>query len=241
DYAQFLALFAEPNANEALRHMTQITPDRFAPLGVLPAALRTPKILAAVPHGQAATDLAIALELAIRIRGADAGPAIAARWARAKDAKALFDKAAADLEPEAFGGSIPPAPDLPPPFGAVRTRKALEAVALEFRNCLRDYTTELAQGRMAVYVWRAREKAAVALTLDAAGWRLAEALGENNVDLEEPTLREIVAVLEDVNVRTGPPVISLVGRLQAYGAGREAYSNREPGFVGELEMGDLWN
>ncbi len=238
DYATFLELFAEPNANRVIRHLDAVTPDRFAPIATLPAPLREAAIVAAVPNLPAAEDLALAYDLALRIRGARAAAALVERWGRAKGANRLFNMAAADLAPEVFLAPTP-APSLPLPFERVETRKQLVALAMEFQNCLRDFTNDIAVGRMAVFAWRGAPNAAVALNWDAAGWRLAEAEGKANTDLDEAPLREIVAAIGEAGVRVGPAVNVLVQRLQ-----RRATGDAHPvgaTWIERLELGDLWD
>jgi hypothetical protein len=108
-------------------------------------------------------------------------------------------------------------PNLPSAFFRVTDRKTLEQVALEFRNCLRDFTSEIAAGHMAVYVLRdGVERAVLALRRDTAGWRLAEAKGKDNADLREATLRFIVDAVEQAGGRTGESSWVLATRLHEH-------------------------
>jgi hypothetical protein len=165
---------------------------------------------------------------------------IARRWGAGGDVHAVFRRAIEDLTPDAFRGPDP-APALPAPFLRVTSRKQLEGVALEFRNCLADHAARIAEGRMAVYVWRVEPAAAVALNWDAAGWRLAEAKAADNVDLEEDQLRALVKLLEAAGVRTGPSVQSLGSRLDDYASGTNYTTPLGPRFIDQLALGDLWS
>ena len=244
DYARFLGLFAEADAGRVLRHMTVIAADRLALIGTLPEALRRAGIIAHLPALPAAVeDLADAYRLALRIQGTSEAVAIAQRWDRASNALALFDMAAEALQPVRFG-QVLPAPRLPESFVPVADRKALVSVALEFRNCLRDFTGDLAAGRMAVFTVReGGEMAAVALRQDPAGWRLAEAKGRQNEDVSDDALRRIVSVLEGAGVRTGESTWVLARRLHehacddcgpAHMGARETWRDR-------LALGSLWD
>lgn len=244
DYARFIALFAEPDAGRVLRHMKAIAADRLALIGALPEALRRAGIIALLPARAAAVEeLADAFRLALRIHGAGEAAAIAQRWNRARNALALFDMAAEALQPVRFG-HILPVPRLPEAFVPVADRKGLVRVALEFRNCLRDFTGDLAAGRMAVFTVReGSEMVAVALRQDPAGWRLAEAKGRQNEDVSEDALRRIVSVLARAGVRTGESTWVLARRLHehacddcgpAYMGARETWRDR-------LGLGSLWD
>ena len=240
DYAVFLRLLAEPMANEVLRHLDVVRPLAFAPLAELPPALRTAVIVRALPSRGAAADLARAFAIAVRTRGPDAAGRVARRWASGGDTRALFTRAQEDLTPDAFRPADP-APVLSHPFARITSRKQLEALALEFRNCLADHAVRIADGRMAVYVWRDETPAAVALNWDAAGWRLAEAKARDNVDLDETQLRELVRHLEAAGVRTGPSVQSLTSRLDDWANGTTYCHPIGDTFVEQLTLGDLWS
>ena len=211
DYATFMDLLTEPMANEVLRHLDEVRPASFAPIAALPPALRLAPVVRVLPSELAATDLALAFRIAVRMR-----------------------------TPDAFRPADP-APALPEPFARVATRKQLEALALEFRNCLADHAQRIAEGRMAVYVWRGHIPAAVALNWDVAGWRLAEAKAADNIDLEETRLRELARFLNGFRVRTGPSVQALVSRLDDWANGTNYCHHPGPGFMEQLALGDLWS
>ena len=240
DYARLLVLFAEPMAGRVLRHMPQVTQAAMLPIATLPAALREPGIVNAMRCLHAAEDLSRAFELAVHIRGAAKAPVIASRWTRARDCETLFAMAQEDLAPDVFR-SPAPVPALPVPFERIATRKALEATAIAFRNCLRDFMSDIANGRMAIFVWHGTPAAAIALNWDAAGWRLAEAEAAGNEKLEEAPLREIAMAVTLAGGRTGGAVKAVHDRLDIYRHGRHCYDPVGPGFVDRLELGDLWN
>jgi hypothetical protein len=239
EYEVFLGLLAEPMANEVLRHLDEVRPDAFAPIDALPPALRLTTVVRVVATETAAADLARAFRLAVRMRQPSEAARIARRWAAGGDAHAVFRRAQEDLTPDAFRAPDP-APALDAPFLRVTSRKQLEGLALEFRNCLADHAVRIAEGRMAVYVWRVAPAAAVALNWDAAGWRLAEAKAADNVDLEEAQLRELVRRLEAACVRTGPSVQSLANRLDDHANGTTYMTPLGADFAGQLALGDLW-
>ena len=239
DYQSLLTLFSEPNANRVLRHLPRVLPSSFAPINALPSQLREANILAHVGGLQAARDLATAFRLALRMRGDRAATRIISRWNTARNRERLFAMAIDDLCPDVFRPPMP-APDLPAPFERIKTRKALQDLALEFRNCLRDYTDDVARGRMAVFAWRGSEPAALALIWDAAGWRLAEAEAPDNQELSESTLREIVSPITECGVRTGLSMSAISNRLEAHKRG-DTCQARDESFMESLALGDLWN
>lgn len=240
DYAVFLRLLAEPMANEVLRHLDLVRPAFFDPIAELPPALRCAAIVRAVPAKAAATDLGRAFQLATRMRRPDDAGRLARRWATGGDTRAVFMRAIEDLTPDAFRAADL-APELGSPFTRVTSRKQLEALALEFQNCLADHAVRIADGRMAVYAWRADTAAAIALTWDAAGWRLAEAKARQNVDLEEAQLRQLAARLEIAGVRTGPSVQTQITRLDDWASGTSYCHQVGPSFIDQLMLGDLWS
>lgn len=205
-YGEFLRMFQDDAARQLIRHMTDIQPSALAVIAELPSALRRPSIVAALAaSGDAARCLVSAWEMALHLRGEAAGPDIARRFARAKNGRALFEMALSAIQPPAFGEAYQ-APVLPAPFSPVRRAEHLQAVALELRNCLRDYAPSLASGRMALWVWRGQGgPVAVAAWRDAGGWRLAEALGMDNVDVSDEALQQMLPVLRQAGIRAGEP------------------------------------
>lgn len=245
DYDRFLDLFADPAAVTILRHMQVIEARMLAPMAALPAPLRQPRIIAALPADPvAAEDLAEAWRIVRRIHGAEEAFRLVRRWERAGTPQKLFDRVADALEPASFGQVLPP-PQLPDGFTLVANRKALNEVALEFRNCLRDFTADLAAGRMAVYVWRHAPSPPVALALrqDAAGWRLAEAKLAHNADLGEAHLRRLVDLLAGAGVRTGESTWALARRLHDHACPNCGPAHVPPRATWQdrLALGSLWD
>ena len=238
-YRSLLNLFRDPNANRALRHLQEVSPAQLTPILKLRPILRETHILAHVGGIAAADDLDFAFGLSLRMRGERMAARIADRWNSARNRSRLFEMAVEDLAPDVFRPVIE-APDLPAPFERVTTRKALHALAQEFENCLRDYTDDVARGRMAVYAWRGEKAAAVALIWDAAGWRLAEAESHGNEGLEEHILQAIVKPLAEHNVRTGPALSTIVNRLEQHRRGETVHLLGST-FEERLCLGDLWN
>jgi hypothetical protein len=180
-----------------------------------------------------------AARLAVRMRHPGDAARIANRWGAGGDTAAVFRRAQQDLTPDSFRPAGP-APGLGQGFTRVASRKQLETLALNFRNCLADHASRIADGRMAVYHWRDDIDAAVALNWDAAGWRLAEAKAPDNLDLEEVYLRKLVGLLEAGDVRTGPSVHALANRLDDHAGGGGYVAPLGPGFIDQLALGDLW-
>ena len=240
DYDTFIAVISDPAANEVLRHLDTVHPDAFAPIAALPPALRMATIVRVVPSEAAAADLANAFRLAVLLRDPNAAARLARRWGSGGDTRALFTRALEDLTPEVFR-PVDPAPVLAAPFVRISSRKQLEAAALEFRNCLAEHGARVAEGRMAVYVWRGDQPAAIALNRDAAGWRLAEAKAIDNVDLEETVLREIVRRLTASGVRTGASLASVASVIDDWARGSAYPRVHHHGFAEGLALGDLWS
>lgn len=240
DYEVFLHLLAEPMANEVLRHLDLVRPVSFDPIANLPPALRCAAIVRAVPTSAAASDLDRAFQLASRMRRPDEAGRIARRWAAGGDTRTVFTRAIEDLTPDAFRAADL-APVLGAPFTRVTSRKQLAGLALEFQNCLAEHALRIADGRMAVYAWRADTAAAIALNWDAAGWRLAEAKARQNVDLEEAQLRELATHVKAAGVRIGPSVQTLIARLDDWANNTSYCYPIGPSFIEQLMLGDLWS
>ncbi|KCZ87124.1 hypothetical protein [Hyphomonas johnsonii] len=244
DYARFLALFSEDEAGRVLRHMPVIAADRLQLIGVLPAALRQAGIISHLPSDPLAVeDLAEAFGLALRIHGAGAAASIAQRWNRASDMPGLFQMAADALEPVQFG-QVLPVPRLPEAFVPVADSKSLVRVALDFRNCLRDFAGDLAAGRMAVFTLReGMEPVAIALRQDPAGWRLAEVKARQNEDVSDEALRRIIAALRPAGVRTGESTWVLARRLCGHEYERSGASDplEWPTWRDRIALGSLWD
>lgn len=244
DYACFLDLFGEAAACVLIRHMKALHADTLGVVALLPPPLRQASIVTHLGTDEAAAaDLAAAWAMALRIRGGRAAPDIAQRFGRATTPGALFGMARDAIHPPAFG-PVSPFPELPPPFQPVRQLDALNALALEFRNCLRDFVGDLAAGRMAVYVWRGEGgPAAVALRQDPAGWRLAEARARDNLDLDDPVLMSIVSGVLAAGVRTGESWGWLLRRLEdrTYDAPADPPGVQPSAWRARLCLGNLWD
>lgn len=237
-YDRFLSMFGQPAANRVLRHMGSLHPDQLAVVFALPPRLHEASVVAKVPTLQAARDLALALRLVDRIHGEGTARKLAKTLAKADSSVSLFAKAADALVAERFQGPRPP-PLLPAPFVAVTSGSALEKVALEFQNCLRDFRHDMVLGRMAVYRWNGEPNVVLALRWDPAGWRLAEAEVHANGDAPEETLRNIVDALALADVRTGPSAFTLGHRLRRHphGEGEQIGDS----WRDQLELGELWD
>lgn len=240
DYETFTSLMTDPMANEVLRHLDDVRPEAFAPLAALPPVLRTAPVVRVLLSAGAAADLAHAFHLAVMMREPGAAARIARRWGAGGDTRQVFMRAYEDLTPDVFRPVVP-VPVLDQPFVRVTNRKQLQDVARDFRNCLAEHGGRIADGRMAVFIWQDEAPAAIALTHDAAGWRLAEAKAADNEDLGQHFLRDMVARLERVGVRTGPSVQAMMNRLDDR-ATSNAYPLQPPqGFLESLALGDLWS
>lgn len=243
-YQDFLDLFLEDAARQIIRHMPDICPQVLAVLAALPPRLRLMPVLAHLGTDRlAAVDIASAWSMALRVRGVAAAGDIVQRFSRAKSWAALFETAGQVIQPLALGVVLPP-PELPQPFQPVRRLEMLSNIALEFRNCLRDFLPDIAAGHMAVWVWRGEGgPAAVALRRDLAGWRLAEARGHGNDDLADEVLMDIVAAVRGAGARTGESWMMLSRRLadRIHDAPQGRQQAPSGGCRAALALGYLWD
>ena len=237
-YGRFLAMFNQPAANRVLRHMGALQPAQLEVVFALPTRLHEAAVVAKVPHLQAARDLALTMVLVDRIHGLGASARLAKALAKTDSAAHLFAKAADALVAQRFVG-IQAVPALPVPFEAVTCADALGALALEFKNCLRDFQHDLVLGRMAVFRWNGQPNVVLALRWDPAGWRLAEAEVHANGEAPVDALRDIVAALARVDVRTGPSVVTLGHRLRRHPHGDAETVGQD--WRDRLELGELWD
>jgi hypothetical protein len=238
-YDTFLQTFVEPNANRILRHLNVITPDTFEPIKILPPLLREAKIVSWVTKSEHAYALAQAYFTICHARGKVNADNAARRWAKAVSRANLFDKAIEDVYPPDFNAEHP-RPALPAQFEPVNSVSKLKSAALDFQNCLRDFVDDIARGRMLIFVCRGEHPAAIALTKDAAGWRLAEAEGKKNTRLPDHVVLDIAKTVSKYGVRTGPSLAVIVRRLNS---GRDQDSYIDPLLTSPvelLELGDLW-
>lgn len=244
DYLRFLTLFCEPESNLYIRHLDIIRPHMLEVIGILPAPLRQTRILSFIRHAAAARDVALAYGLIARIRDCEAQAVAAERWCRAASRERLFEMVKEDLCSDRPVRWTPP-PLLPAPFERIETVRDLKSLALEFRNCLEDFVENFTAGRMAIYVWNGQPKAAVALTWNIDGWRLAEAEAEANTELEEAPLREIAESVATKDVRVGSSIYNMRFRLAGFGregdADIEAQQRANVSFRDLCDLGDLWN
>ncbi len=244
DYARFLRLFATDEGAGFLRHCDVIDANMLTHFEILPRRLRVAAVMRNLPvHRSGVEDLALAWELALRIHGAKFAPELAQRWARAETPVRLYEMAAEALNPVVFSAPVAPLA-LTGPFERVMDRKTLDAIALEFRNCLRDFASDLARGHMAVFVQRTPAQSIVfALRCDEAGWRLAEAKIAENGDVPDAALMTLVQSLAADGVRTGEAVSQISGRLHNHvckNCGPARVPERET-WRDRLALGTLWD
>jgi hypothetical protein len=242
DYAYLLDIFRNEDGAQVVRHMPALQPARLRTLAALPMALRKAAILRHIPETPgAAEDLAEAFNLAFRVQPQLTVAALVERWGRAESPKHLFRMAQEALDPPEFAHVLPrPAIDFADP---ILNRKALDGVALEFQNCLRDQAAQIAAGHMLVFVQRTVEPAIVfALRQDTLGWRLAEAKLCGNEAVADGPLQDLVRALEAAGVRMGEPLGNLRERLHEHvcvQCGPPDPVDRTT-WRARLQLGDLW-
>lgn len=217
DYAALLEMQARYEIAFKLRHMPDVTPLTMRLAAKLPDMFVRPKILAAVTTQHCADDVIETVQIIENGVSVDALKALASRMAKARSIAKTLDILGAELLPEIFKPLIA-VPRLNGRFETVETRKQLKAVALAFKNCLRDYDHELASGENAVFVWKGDGvKVVLAIGRDPAGWILEEAKLAENKDLPPNVLMALVADLNAGGVRVGSGRAALKNRLHGHG------------------------
>ncbi len=212
DYLLLLSLFEDEDAGGVLRQAPYLTPEAVASLAALSPPLR---VVAVARHLAAPANAALlddAYRAIVAVRGADAAHVALSRWARAADARRLFEMAAADMAPQRFDlASFPVHEDIRRLGGVT----ALDDAGRRFRNCLAIYRDHAADGSMALYEWAGPPPAAFALRRDGFfGWRLEEARGVANAALDADARVRLTAVLEGVGVRVGVTGRGIAERLR---------------------------
>ncbi|MEO0466370.1 MAG: hypothetical protein AAF216_07485 [Pseudomonadota bacterium] len=237
DYERFLDLFLSSAANRVLRHMDRIEPGQLRLIHALPNSLREARLVSFVKSVQAARDLGLCLHMVEVINGKDYRRRVEQAMVSSKSADSLFGKAASALQAEQFVTPTAP-PPLPAHFVPVRTMADLERVALDFRNCLRDFTADIVKGQMAVYVWQGNPTGVLALRWDPAGWRLAEAEAADNEELPDAALESLVTDVVAAGIRTGPSTWSMANRLHRH---IHSHESELTGWRERLQLGELWD
>jgi len=227
DYAGLLNMQARYEIAYKLRHAAYVTPLTMRVAALLPDVFVRPKILGAVTSEGCAEDVLEAVEVAQRGSSEAEVKQLAGRMAKAQTASKVLDILGAALMPETFQPLIA-VPKLGDRFAPVTTRKQLKAVALAFKNCLRDYEGELASGENAVFVWTGEHKAVLAITREPMGWALEEAKLVGNKPLPPAVLLSLVAELMASGVWVGTTRVELKRRLHGHGCADCAAPNYPP-------------
>ena len=216
DYTGLLNMQARYEIAYKLRHTAYVTPLTMRLAALLPDVFVRPKILGAITDQSCAEDVIEAVRLVRRGASEPELKRLAGNMAKGQTAGKVFDLLGAALLPEVFQPLIA-VPRLGDQFIPVTTRKQLKAVALEFKNCLRDYESELASGENAVFVWTGMDKAVLSLTREAMGWALEEARLVGNKPLPPAVLLSLVGELMADGVWVGTTRVDLKRRLHGHG------------------------
>ncbi|MEO0883804.1 MAG: hypothetical protein AAFY34_13890 [Pseudomonadota bacterium] len=215
DYAGLKRLVCRDGMTKLLRHRQAFDKEFIQVASALPNPMLRSQILEAVPHLAAAMDVSEAVEILLCHEGEEMVSALAERMARSKSPVAMMERLSDALVPDAFAPYMPP-PDLPASFLRVVSRKQLKDTALTFKNCLRDYDVDLANGSTAVFVAHTDPKAVLSIERDARGWMLNEACLAGNAPLPIDLLRRIAADLRGSGVRVGTGLKGLQDRLHRH-------------------------
>lgn len=169
--------------------------DTLLAMKALPPEACSPKLVQAVTGSTDAEDVRTAFEVLVE-RGVDA-EWFAGCLREVKTQRALssvFQKAARRA-------NAPPHPVPPSDFyHPIETGEELFAVAREFRNCLRNYTTSFldeAQGNAFAVVSRSEHRTVVHLVRGPSGWKLEGLFKPRNRRPSRPTREWIEAYLEE--------------------------------------------
>ena len=237
DYAGLLEMQDCYDLAWKLRHMKTVTPLTMGLAAMLPDVFVRPKILAAVTTPGCAEDVIEAVQTVQIGASEDQLRRLAGRMAKGHTVGKVLDMLGTALLPETFMTLIP-VPTLGDQFQPVGTRKQLKAVALAFKNCLRDYDEELASGENAVFVWSGGEaKVVLSIKRDPLGWLLEEAKLADNKPLPAALLLKLAAELAVGGVRVGTGPAILQQRLHEHGCATCAAPNYPPypDWRGELQ------
>ena len=240
DYRTFLGLLAEPMGAEVLRHLDEVRPVVFAPIAALPPALRLATIVRVLPSQAAATDLARAFHIAVRMRQPDAAARIARRWSAGGDLRAVFARAQEDLTPDAFRASGSGA-------GAGRSLRACRPAANSWSRSRSSSATALR------IMQRASPKAAwpstpgvsnPPLRSPSTGTPPAGASPRRKRPTMSTSTKSSFASWSVVSRRGASAPVrrcrTLTSRLDDYASGTSYISPLGASFVEQLALGDLW-
>ncbi len=238
-YAALMLALRDPDSAQVLAHAEAIDIALLAKLHALAAPLRKPRIVALLPNANAAATLTEAFVLARRINPRRPERDVVLAWSRAQDVARLTETARLALTPDRFGEAAP-APAMARPYRAIVSRTALEAEALRFRNCIASYVWDIGADQMAVYVREGEPAAMIALKRDVGGWRLAEALGFENLPLADDVLTAIAADFAAQGVRIGQPMRAIEDRLTTLGETAGPRYAAPETLAARYGLGQLW-
>jgi hypothetical protein len=200
DYRRLVALLLHPVAGKRLRHAPQISANIVRRMASMP-----PPMAGAFELAWELSDDGLALlheaygALRARVGRAEA-EAVAARWAKARSAKALFEATVEDLCAEPAPSALRGTDRLRP----LTTKAAIRSAAKRFGNCLASQLPYAATGQSVFFEWTEGPGAVVEVTrCHVFGWRLEEARGPQNAPVGEAARGEILADLALMGVHVG--------------------------------------
>jgi hypothetical protein len=239
EYAALILALRDPDSAQVLAHAAAIDIALLAKLHALATPLRKPRIVALLPDANAAATLSEAFALTRRLNPRRPERDVVLAWSRAQDLPRLADAARAALTPDRFGEAAP-APAMPRPYRAIVSRAGLESEALRFRNCIASYAWDIGADQLAVYVYEGEPAAMIALKRDVGGWRLAEALGFENLPLPDEALSVIAADFALKGVRIGQPARAIEDRLAALSDTAAPRCAATETLAARYGLGQLW-
>lgn len=199
-YRALIRLLERPAPAKVLRHAEAVDACLVRRLAGLPEAMTSAARLAAELSPEGVVVLREAYDALALRDGQSAAEAAAAGWARAANAKALFEKVRDDLTPEPMAPPHPGTERLRP----LATKAAMKDASRRYRNCLKDRGSDAATGWSAFYEWLGQPGAVVGITRDHVfGWRLDEARIARNAAVPEALREEIISELALMGVHVG--------------------------------------
>lgn len=195
-YKLFRKIIRDSNAQKVFRHSDSIAAELIETLYNLPPELRMAGVVNKLRH----PDEALIIQLACNDAKNPAGMADRKRLAERLGQIRSTEKFWEALTDELVGqlGPIPTPPPIDHPnFYPVTSLKQVIKVAKKFRNCLRNYLSEVKRGEMALHIFARGEESAVIGIAPAFGCAgmVKEIKGPENERIRPDLYEEVIDIL----------------------------------------------